>query len=152
MSGVNKVILIGNLGKDPEIKALDSGVKFARFSLATSEPYTNKDGEKVDNVEWHNIVLWRAVAEVAEKFLKKGSQVYIEGKLQTRNYEDKDGVTRYTTEVVGFKLTMLGSKQGSGSASTPPDPQSDVEVYTNKNEAPDETPVAAGGNDDDLPF
>ena len=90
MAGVNKVILIGNLGKDPEVKYLDSGVAVANFSLATSESYKNKEGERVNQTEWHNIVLWRGLAEVAEKWLKKGSSVYIEGKIKTRKWEDKE--------------------------------------------------------------
>jgi len=111
---VNKVILIGNLGKDPEIHHLEnSGVVTARFSLATSENYKNKNGERVTTTEWHNIVLWRGLAEVAEKFLKKGHQVYIEGKIRTRSWDDKDGNKRYTTEIVGDVLQMLGKKDSS---------------------------------------
>ena len=89
MAGVNKVILVGNLGKDPEVRYLDSGVAVANFSLATTENYKNKQGEKVSQTEWHNIVLWRGLAEVAEKWLKKGSSVYIEGKIRTNKWEDK---------------------------------------------------------------
>ena len=111
MSGVNKVILIGNLGKDPEVRYLDNGVAVANLSLATSENYKNKDGEKVTQTEWHDIVLWRGLAEVAEKYLKKGSSVYIEGKLRTNKWVDKDENTRYKTEVLADKLTMLGRSQ-----------------------------------------
>ena len=118
MAGVNKVILVGNLGKDPEVKYLDSGVAVANFSLATSESYKNKEGERVNQTEWHNIVLWRGLAEVAEKWLKKGSSVYIEGKIKTRKWEDKDGNTRYNTEILADNMTMLGSK--STSESVPP--------------------------------
>ena len=92
MSGVNKVILLGNLGKDPEVRRLDDGRGVANFSLATSETYKNKAGEKVTNTEWHNVVLWSPLADIAESYLKKGSQVYIEGKISNRSYEDKDGV------------------------------------------------------------
>lgn len=114
MAGVNKVILVGNLGKDPEVRHLENGTPVASFSIATSESYKDRtSGERVEKTEWHNIVLWRGLAEVAEKYLKKGSQVYIEGKLQTRSWE-KDGVTRYTTEIVGRELTMLGNKGQSG--------------------------------------
>ena len=91
MAGVNKVILIGNLGKDPEVRYLDSGVAVANFSLATTESYKNKEGERVSQTEWHNVVLWRGLAEVAEKWLKKGSSVYIEGKIRSRKWEDKEG-------------------------------------------------------------
>ena len=110
MAGVNKVILIGNLGKDPEVKYLDTGVAVANFSLATTENYKNKQGERVSQTEWHNIVLWRGLAEVAEKYIKKGSSVYIEGKIRTRKWEDKEGVTRYSTEILGDNMTMLSGK------------------------------------------
>ena len=116
MAGVNKIILLGHIGKDPEVRHLESGKAVANFSLATSETYKNKQGEKVTNTEWHNIVLWSPLAEIAERFLKKGGQVYIEGKLTTRSWDDKDGNKRYTTEVVGRELTLLGGKsEGSGS-------------------------------------
>tara|TARA_Y100001935_G_scaffold209875_1_gene179761 strand:+ start:195 stop:578 length:384 start_codon:yes stop_codon:yes gene_type:complete len=108
MSGVNKVILIGNLGKDPEVRYLDNGVAVANISLATSESYKNKEGERITQTEWHDVVLWRGLAEVAEKFLKKGSSVYIEGKLRTNKWVDKDENNRYKTEVLADKLTMLG--------------------------------------------
>tara|TARA_Y100000991_G_scaffold205610_1_gene182057 strand:+ start:777 stop:1160 length:384 start_codon:yes stop_codon:yes gene_type:complete len=117
VSGVNKVILIGNLGKDPEVRYLDNGVAVANLSLATSENYKNKDGEKVTQTEWHDIVLWRGLAEVAEKYLKKGSSVYIEGKLRTNKWVDKDENTRYKTEVLADKLTMLGRSQNQEQSS-----------------------------------
>ena len=113
MAGINKVILVGNLGKDPEVKYLDNGIAVANFSLATTENYKNKAGERVSQTEWHNIVLWRGLAEVAEKYLKKGASVYIEGKIKTRKWEDKDGNTRYNTEILGDNLTMLGGKPSS---------------------------------------
>jgi single-strand DNA-binding protein len=134
MAGVNKVILVGNLGKDPEVKYLDNGVAVANFSLATTENYKNKEGEKVSQTEWHNIVLWRGLAEVAEKYLKKGANVYIEGKIKTRKWEDKDGNTRYNTEILADNMTMLGSKQDSKKPPINP---------------PQET---AGDTADDLPF
>ena len=110
MAGVNKVILVGNLGKDPEVRYIDSGVAVANFSLATTENYKNKQGEKVSQTEWHNIVLWRGLAEVAEKWLKKGSSVYIEGKIRTNKWEDKEGNTRYNTEILADNMTMLGNR------------------------------------------
>ncbi|MBR77531.1 MAG: single-stranded DNA-binding protein [Flavobacteriales bacterium] len=113
MAGVNKVILVGNLGKDPEVRYLDSGVAVANFSLATTENYKNKQGEKVSQTEWHNIVLWRGLAEVAEKWLKKGSSVYIEGKIRTNKWEDKEGNTRYNTEILADNMTMLGNRTNS---------------------------------------
>ncbi len=107
MAGVNKVILIGNLGKDPEIKYLDGNIARVSFSLATSESFKDKNGNRVEQTEWHNIVMWRALAETAEKILKKGTQVYIEGKLQTRQWNDKDGNKRNTTEVVAESFVIL---------------------------------------------
>ena len=116
MSGINKVILIGNLGKDPEVRYLDSGVAVANLSLATSENYKNKDGEKVTQTEWHDVVLWRGLAEVAEKYLKKGSSIYVEGKLRTNKWVDKDENTRYKTEILADKLTMLGKSNSQESS------------------------------------
>jgi single-strand DNA-binding protein len=118
MAGVNKVILIGNLGKDPEVRHLESGAVVANFPIATSETYKDrKSGEKITQTEWHNIVIWRGLAEVAEKYLKKGNSVYIEGKLRTRSWDDKEGNKRYTTEIVADNMTMLGGKSDSGSSS-----------------------------------
>ena len=116
MSGINKVILIGNLGKDPEVRYLDSGVAVANLSLATSENYKNKDGERITQTEWHDVVLWRGLAEVAEKYLKKGSSVYVEGKLRTNKWVDKDENTRYKTEILADKLTMLGKSNSQESS------------------------------------
>ena len=110
MYGVNKVILIGNLGKDPEVRYLDGGGVVAKFSLATTESYKNKDGVKQEQTEWHNIVLWRGLAEVAEKFLKKGMSVYIEGKIRSRSWDDKEGKKHYMTEIVGDNLNILTRK------------------------------------------
>ncbi|MCZ6694250.1 MAG: single-stranded DNA-binding protein, partial [Bacteroidetes bacterium] len=118
MTGVNKVILIGNLGKDPEIRHLDNGRAVANFSLATSENYKNREGEKVTTTEWHNIVLWTPLAEIAEKYLNKGNQIYLEGKLTNRSYEDKEGNRKYITEVVGQNLTMLGGRANASESST----------------------------------
>lgn len=109
MSGINKVILVGHLGKDPEVRHLEGGVTVASFPLATSETF-NKDGKRVEQTEWHNIVLWRGLAEVASKYLQKGKLVYIEGKLRTRSFEDKERVKKYVTEVVAENFTMLGRK------------------------------------------
>ncbi|MFY0591721.1 single-stranded DNA-binding protein [Roseivirga sp.] len=144
MAGVNKVILVGNLGKDPEVRHLDNGRAVANFSLATSETYKNKAGERVTNTEWHNVVLWTPLAEIAERFLKKGGQVYIEGKLTTRSWDDQEGNKRYTTEVVGRELTLLGRAEGGGGA-----PQNAGAVNT-----PAESPVSTIPEDDtdDLPF
>jgi single-strand DNA-binding protein len=109
MSGVNKVILVGHLGKDPEARSLDGGVSVVSFPLATSETF-NKDGQKMEQTEWHNIVMWRGLADVAAKYLQKGKLVYIEGKLRTRSFEDKGGIKKYTTEVIAENFTLLGRK------------------------------------------
>ena len=139
MAGVNKVILVGNLGKDPEIRHLDNGIAVANFSLATTESYTNKQGERVNQTEWHNIVLWRGLADVAEKYLKKGNSIYLEGKINTKKWEDKEGVTRYSTDIIADKMTMLGSKSdNSNSAATAVSPA-------------ESSPTKSSGNDD-LPF
>jgi single-strand DNA-binding protein len=119
-NSVNKVILVGNLGKDPEIRTLESGTKVASFSLATSEKYKDKTtGEQRVQTDWHNIVVWRNLAEIVEKYVKKGMQVYIEGKLRTRSWQDKDGHNRYTTEVVADNMVMMSrgaDHQHSGNA------------------------------------
>ena len=109
MSGtVNKVILIGNLGKDPEIRHFENGGVLASFPLATSETYTDRQtGEKKEHTDWHDVVLWRGLAEVAEKYLHKGDKIYVEGKLKKRSYQDREGLTRYAVEIVGEELTML---------------------------------------------
>ena len=143
MAGVNKVILIGNLGKDPEVRYLDNGTAVANFPIATTETYKNKQGEKVSQTEWHNIVLWRGLAEVAEQWLKKGSSVYIEGKIRNRKWEDKEGNTRYNIEILADNMTMLGGK---------PNP----EVLADSKSS--DTSLEAGSTansertDDDLPF
>ena len=105
MSGVNKVILVGHLGKDPEIRYLDNNVSVASFPLATSENF-NRDGKRVEQTEWHTVVLWRGLADVAAKYLTKGKLVYIEGRLRTRSYEDKEGIRRYSTEIVAENFTL----------------------------------------------
>jgi single-strand DNA-binding protein len=116
-AGVNKVILVGNLGKDPEVRHLESGVSVANFTLATNDYYKDKTGARIERTEWHNIAAWRGLAEVAEKYLRKGHQVYIEGRIRTRQYQDKDNQTRYITEIVADEMTMLGGKpQGEGAA------------------------------------
>src|SRR5882762_5705530 len=109
MSGINKVILVGHLGKDPEARTLEGGVSVVSFPLATSETFT-KDGRKIEQTEWHNIVMWRGLADIASKYLQKGKLVYIEGKLRTRHFEDKEGHKKYTTEIVAENFTMLGRK------------------------------------------
>ncbi|MCB8994453.1 MAG: single-stranded DNA-binding protein [Bacteroidales bacterium] len=113
---VNKVILVGNVGKDPETRHLEGGNTVCKFPLATSEVYKNRDGEKITNTEWHNIVLWKGLAEIAEKYVKKGSQLYIEGRIRSRSYTDQDNNTKYITEIIGDSMQMLGKRSDSGSS------------------------------------
>lgn len=114
MASLNKVILIGNLGKDPEVRVTTSGQTMANFSLATKERFKNKNGEREERTEWHSIVLWGRLAEIARDYLHKGKQIYVEGRLQTRKWQDKEGVDRYTVEVVVDKMQMLGAKGEGG--------------------------------------
>ena len=115
---VNKVILMGHVGKDPEVRRMDNNLAVARFSLATNERW-NKDGNWVDHTEWHNIVVWRDLAERTEKFIRKGSLIYVEGKIRSRSYEDKDGVKRYVTEILADTMRLVGSKpEGAQTAAT----------------------------------
>ena len=150
MSGVNKVIIVGRLGKDPEVRHLESGAAVANFPVATSEVYKDRNtGERREQTEWHNVVLWRGLADIAEKYLNKGDMVYIEGKLRTRSWE-KDGVTRYTTEIVGDNMTMLSPKGSSdnngGSTATV---GTAAPMQTQSSPAAD---IAADDESDDLPF
>jgi single-strand DNA-binding protein len=133
---VNKVILIGNLGKDPELRYAPSGSAVASFSLATSEQWKDQEGNPQERTSWHNIVVWGKLAEIAAEYLKKGRKVYIEGRLQYRDYETKDGTRRYVTEVVVNDLVMLGSRQEGGE----------------KEESAPGTPPAVSEEKDDLPF
>lgn len=139
MAGINKVILVGNLGKDPEVRRLENGTAVANFTIATSENYKDKNtGERKTITDWHNVVVWRGLADVAEKYLKKGSQVYLEGRLKTRSWDDQDGNKRYTTEVLGDNFQMLGrANEAETSSATSSAP-------AQKNDASTEL--------DDLPF
>lgn len=147
MSSVNKVILIGRLGKDPELKYIADNVPVARFSLATSETYKDKTGNKVENTEWHNIVAWRSQAEFAEKFLKKGKLIYIEGKIKSRSWDDKDGVKRYTTEIIVDNFMILDKieRNGDSEGSYPPPPP----VGNSEQHVPE---LSSAPDADDLPF
>jgi len=153
MAGINKVILVGNLGKDPEVRYLEGGTAVANFPIATSETFKDKtSGERKTNTEWHNIVVWRGLAEIAEKYLKKGSQIYLEGKLRTRQWQDKDGNNRYTTEIVADNLQMLGRKDDSSA------PAAMAPAKNLANTPVKETPATPSEIDkstnevDDLPF
>jgi single-strand DNA-binding protein len=152
MSGVNKVILVGRLGKDPEIRNLENGASVANFTMATSETYKDKTtGDRKEVTEWHNIVLWRGLADIAAKYLHKGDMIYVEGKLRTRSWE-KEGVTRYTTEIIGDNMTMLSTQRSGNSGASAPQ-------YNNSNSgggnnSPAEEYKASGDSaaTDDLPF
>lgn len=150
MAGVNKVILIGNLGSDPEVRHLSNGSVVANFNIATSESYTNKNGERVTQTEWHRIELWEGLAKVAEQYLHKGNTVYIEGKLKTETWQDSDGNTRNTTRIRGLNMTMLGGK------STPAEDNTQA-PNTNAPSAPvtkssPQAPPPEEDDTDDLPF
>jgi single-strand DNA-binding protein len=156
MSGINKVILVGNVGKDPEIRHLEGGIAVAKFPLATSEIYKTKDGQRVDQTEWHNIVMWRGLAESAEKYLRKGALVYVEGKIRTRSWDDKDGNKKYTTEIVADTMTMLSSSRkpdehnSSGNNAHRPagnDESTTVNISNNNT-----TPSSENTSGDDLPY
>jgi single-strand DNA-binding protein len=151
MSGINKVILVGHLGKDPEVRHLDGNVTVASFPLATSETF-NKDGKRIEQTEWHNIVMWRGLADIAAKYLQKGKLVYIEGKLRTRSFEDREGHKKYTTEVVAENFTLLGRKTDfeNGSSPSPATTHHETAEVAHKNTPSDE--FAKGNDDDDLPF
>lgn len=122
MASVNKVIVLGNLGKDPELRHLPNGDAVCNFSLATTESWKDKDGNKQDKTEWHNVVIFRKLAEIAGEYLKKGRPVYIEGRLQTRKWQDKEGKDRYTTEIVADQMQMLGSREEAKEVSKAPAP------------------------------
>ena len=146
--GVNKVILVGNLGKDPEVRYMPNGNAVANITLATSESWKDKQtGEQQEKTEWHRVVMFRRLGEIAGEYLKKGSQVYIEGKLQTRKWQDNAGNDRYTTEIVANEMQMLGSRSG-GSAGFPAESAASESTPA----APAAAPAAAGEFDDDIPF
>lgn len=144
MEGVNKAILVGNLGRDPETRTLESGTKVGRFPIATTESYKNREGEKVSKTEWHYVVVWRGLADVVEKYLKKGNQVYVEGRIQTRKWQDRDGNDRYTTEIIANQLTMLGGGPREGE-------QSEQETAQSETANVQEPPIN-DKEEDDLPF
>lgn len=146
--GINKVILAGNLGKDPEVRHLEGGAVVANFPLATTESYKDKNGNKVEQTEWHNIVLWRAQAEYAEKYLKKGNTILVEGKLKTRTWEDKDKNKRYTTEVYGDSITILIGNRREDTYTS----QGNVSGSGNTSESSGSNAPSAATESDDLPF
>ena len=143
---VNKVILIGNLGKDPEIRRLENGAIVASFSIATSESFTDKNsGEKKEITDWHDIVLWRGLAEIAEKYIRKGTKIYVEGKLKKRSWQDKEGNTKYNTEVIGEELTILSRLETSDKSAAPYNSSGTPNL-------PSDIPGLSSSSDDDSPF
>ena len=154
MRGVNKVILVGTLGKDPETKTFANGGSLTQFSIATSESWTDKNsGERKEQTEWHNIVLQNRLGEIAQQYLKKGSKVYIEGSLNTRKWTDQNGQERYTTQIKGSQLQMLDSANGSNQQQAQqPKPQQQQNNYTAKPQQPHQPKNGGGDLDDDLPF
>src|SRR3954467_987503 len=153
--GINKVILVGNLGKDPDTRYMPSGKAVTNFSIATSESWTDKQsGDKQERTEWHNIVLFDKLGEIAAEYLRKGSQVYIEGSLRTRKWQDKEGKDRYTTEIVARDMQMLGGRGGAGGGGGAACGAAGGEPRQSRPAPSDERapPVEEGGFDDDIPF
>lgn len=136
MAGVNKVILVGYLGKDPEVRHMEVGLARASFSMATTEVHKDKNGNRIEHTEWHNILLWRGLAENAEKLLKKGSMIYLEGKLQTRDWMDKEGRKHYITEIVGESFQLLDRKEHSTSHTQPIDPPKMTDINGGSSDLP----------------
>ena len=152
--GVNKVILVGNLGKDPEVQTFDS-YKKAAFSLATTEHSRDKEGNEVQHTEWHNIVMWRGLAEIAEQYLRKGSQVYIEGKIRTRSFDSKEGQKKYITEIQADNLVLLGGRKEGGNENSFQSPSSPSAISSHPAQSvvpPITEPLAQQDDHDDLPF
>ena len=144
--GVNKVILVGHLGNDPEVRYMPNGYAVANLSLATSESWKDQQGEVQERTEWHRLTMYRRLAEIAGEYLKKGSQIYVEGKLQTRKWQDQQGQDRYTTEIIVDQMQMLGGRSESGGANRSADSS------TKEGEAATNEPAPAGDFDDDIPF
>lgn len=154
---LNKVMLIGNLGADPEVRSTANGSRVATLSVATSRQWTSQSGERQEKTEWHRVVLWNSrmvqLADIAEKYLKKGDRVYIEGRIEYRTWEDRDGNTRYSTEVNAREMIMLSARGGGeDSGRSSPERQAQPAVAEAKNESYDDFPEALDEEDDDLPF
>lgn len=153
MASLNKVMLIGNLGKDPELKYTPGGQAVATFSLATTSRWKDKEGNNQEDTQWHNIKVWSRQAEIAQQYLKKGKQVYVEGRIETRSYDDKEGNKRWITEIIAHNFLMLGSKRDDGAGPSEPDaePSATASRSTARGygAAP---PQPASGEDEDLPF
>ena len=155
---VNKVMLVGRLGQDPDVRYMPNETAVCNFSLATSRRYKNKDGERVENTEWHRVVMFGKLAEIAKEYVKKGSQIYIEGRLQTRKWQTKEGQDRYTTEIIAENMTMLGGKSDSAEGSN--QSSNDSEFSQEKKQSKEAMPESAAPSkspfdelgDDDIPF
>ena len=147
---VNKVILIGNVGAEPEIRYLEGGTAVANLRLATTESYKNKKGEKVDQTEWHNIVLWRGLAEIVEKYVHKGMRLYLEGRIRTRSWDDQNGAKRYTTEIWADNMQMLSFKQDNGDDGSAPSRGYNAPASSTGSPAP--SAASSVPDEDDLPF
>lgn len=168
MASVNKVILVGNLGRDPEVRYMPNGEAVANFSIATTDNWKDKSGQRQERTEWHNIVMYRRLAEIAGEYLKKGRPVYIEGRLQTRKWQTKEGQDRYTTEIIADQMQMLGGRDGGGGGGASYDGGDDFNqdysqsaprqqaAPTQQRPAPAAAPKPAGGGfddfEDDIPF
>ena len=158
MASVNKVILVGNLGRDPEMRFMPNGEAVCNFSIATTDSWKDKSGQKQERTEWHNIVIYRKLAEIAGEYLKKGRPVYIEGRLQTRKWQTKEGQDRYTTEIIADQMQMLGGREGGGSAGYEPmdeDQSRPQQSARPAQSAPAAQPASGGDFDafeDDIPF
>ncbi len=149
MASLNKVMLIGNLGRDPEIRYMPSGDAMANLNIATTDTWKDKSGEKQERTEWHRVVMFGKQAEIAGEYLKKGSQIYIEGRLQTRKWTDKSNVERYTTEIVADRMQMLGSRSGGSNYDPPADRDHD---YQSQNTPPAKSNTGFDDMEDDIPF
>lgn len=159
MASVNKVILVGNLGRDPEVRYMPSGDAMANLNIATTDTWKDKGGEKQEKTEWHRVVMFGKQAEIAGEYLKKGSQVYIEGRLQTRKWTDKSNIERYTTEIVADRMQMLGSRSAGGGEFNSTDKDSDYNnstSYADKPGSQSKSKTKTGGGfddlEDDIPF
>jgi single-strand DNA-binding protein len=163
MASVNKVILVGNLGRDPEVRYMPNGEAVCNFSIATTDNWKDKNGQKQERTEWHNIVMYRKLAEIAGEYLKKGRPVYVEGRLQTRKWQTKEGQDRYTTEIIADQMQMLGGRDSGGSNASYDDMNQDQDSGQSAAPARQSAPAAqaakpaAGGSsfdefDDDIPF
>lgn len=157
MPSVNKVILMGNLGRDPEVRFMPNGDAVCNFSIATTDSWKDKAGERQEKTEWHNIVMYRRLAEIAGEYLKKGRPVYLEGRLQTRKWQTKEGQDRYTTEIIADSMQMLGGRDGAPAQDSKPSPQLEAKDEFDQTPSRNSQTSPSSGNsfdefEDDIPF